>query len=259
MAGYRQIHTKIWKDDWFIELEPVEKLFFVYLFSNDEAEISGIYKLPIRVMQNETGIDRVSIQAMLKKFEDQKKVVYRDGVVWVVNMQRYHQNASPKTQVKVSRTIAFIPECDIKLWYLYYQKTGIYSTDTVSIRDTVNKAKQILNVSINKDEAKGEPQPPDLDDWEPDPSAKVFKAYEQNIGMVSKIVSDQIGGLVDDYTADWVMMAIEEAVKNEARNLAYVEGILKRWKKDGLKSDKRTQSGAVKSTEMTVNGVRVVL
>jgi len=50
MADYRQIHTRIWKDSWFIELEPCDKLLFIYLFSNERASVSGIYDISIKVM-----------------------------------------------------------------------------------------------------------------------------------------------------------------------------------------------------------------
>lgn len=31
MANYRQIHTQIWRDNWFLDLEADEKLLFIYL------------------------------------------------------------------------------------------------------------------------------------------------------------------------------------------------------------------------------------
>jgi hypothetical protein len=118
MAGFRQIHTKIWIDEWFIELEADEKLLFIYLFSNDEASISGLYKLPIRVMSNETGLEMKRIQNILTKFERAGKVLYRDGVVWVVNMPRYHANPSPLTQKKIGNDLGMIGDCELKRMYL---------------------------------------------------------------------------------------------------------------------------------------------
>ena len=37
MSGYRQLHTHIWSDGWYEELEPAFKLLFIYLFSNEHA------------------------------------------------------------------------------------------------------------------------------------------------------------------------------------------------------------------------------
>ena len=114
MAGYRQIHTQIWKDEWFIELEPDEKLLFIYLFSNDLSSISGIYKIPLKVMMNETGLDSRRIEEILSHFSADGKVYFEDGITWIVNMLRYHKNASPKTQKRYLDDIFSLPDCPIR-------------------------------------------------------------------------------------------------------------------------------------------------
>jgi hypothetical protein len=148
MAGYRQIHTQIWKDEWFIELEPQEKMLFIYMFSNDLSSIAGIYKIPLRVMANETGLSLEFITETITKFERDNKVLYRDGVLWIVNMEKYHRNASPRTAIKVNSDIDKIPDGIVKKAYLYHKRTGIYSIDTVSIlsSESVNVN---VNVSVN--------------------------------------------------------------------------------------------------------------
>jgi len=129
MAGYRQIHTQIWKDEWYIELSPKEKLVFVYLFSNELASISGIYKIPVRVISNETGVSHEDVIVILEDFERADKIMYADGVLWVKNMSKFHANASPRTQKKVEADIEKIPDCAVKQSYLLY-RNGI---NTVSI------------------------------------------------------------------------------------------------------------------------------
>ena len=56
MTKYRQVHVHIWKDGWFLDLDPKFKLFFIYLFTNERASIAGIYELPKRVMAFESGL-----------------------------------------------------------------------------------------------------------------------------------------------------------------------------------------------------------
>lgn len=63
---------------------------------------------------------------------------------------------------------------------------------------------------------------------------EVFSAYESNIGMLSPKIADGLKADIDDYSAAWVMAAIDYAVRQEKRSLAYVEGVLKGWKRDGL-------------------------
>lgn len=133
MAGYRQFHTKFWKDEWSIDLDPLERYLFIYLFSNDLSSISGIYRIPIRVISNETGLEIEYVKSALEKFEQQQKILYRDNTLWVVNMQKYHNNASELTQKKVTKDIETVPDNIVKQAYLCHKETGMFCTDMVSI------------------------------------------------------------------------------------------------------------------------------
>ncbi len=133
MAGYRQFQTEFWKDEYIIDLEPLEKLLYAYLFTNELSSISGLYKIPLRVIVNETGLDKEFVLTCLAKFENDSKILYRDGVMWVVNMQKHHKNASPMTMKKVQNDVDEIGDCIVKRAYLYRNQTGRYSIDTVSI------------------------------------------------------------------------------------------------------------------------------
>lgn len=71
-----------------------------------------------------------------------------------------------------------------------------------------------------------------------------FTVYEQNIGILTKIVSKELGELIDEYTDKWVQDAIAEAVKSNARNLRYVKAILKNWKEKGRGARRADKSAA---------------
>ena len=81
---------------------------------------------------------------------------------------------------------------------------------------------------------------------EDESTAAVYSAYSNNIGMLSGVISEKIDADIKEYTAKWVIEAIEKATVQEKRSLGYVEGILKGWKRDGKgtpkpeKSNKRT-------------------
>lgn len=130
MANYRQIHVSIWKDEWFMDLAPQEKVLFIYLFSNESTSLSGLYKLPIKVIEFETGLERKFILEALEKFSQANKVHYEDGVIWVVNLSRYHQTKSPKVETRKLKDIEAIPNCALKRRYLAAQIGYRYSNDT---------------------------------------------------------------------------------------------------------------------------------
>ena len=120
MANYRQIHVQIWKDAWFLELDPDHKLLFIYLFSNERTSVAGIYDLSPRVMAFETGLDQDTIALALVTFEEHGKVYCRDGIVWVKNLRRYNATSSPKVTTRIRYELAAIPDCSLKDAYLAY-------------------------------------------------------------------------------------------------------------------------------------------
>ena len=68
--------------------------------------------------------------------------------------------------------------------------------------------------------------------------ANIFELYEQNIGLLTPMVADALKAAETEYPPGWIAAAFEEAVKANARNLKYIEAILKRWKVEGFMSPK---------------------
>jgi phage replication O-like protein O len=73
--------------------------------------------------------------------------------------------------------------------------------------------------------------------------AMLTRKYQSDFGLVTESVRDTLLDLIDDYPAEWIGEAMGLAVMNEKRTLAYVNGILKRWRRDG-KGDNRAQAAA---------------
>ncbi len=61
----------------------------------------------------------------------------------------------------------------------------------------------------------------------------LFKRYEQNIGPLTPLIADMLKDAEQTYSEEFVIEALEIAVKNNKRNWRYVEAILKRWKEEG--------------------------
>lgn len=61
----------------------------------------------------------------------------------------------------------------------------------------------------------------------------VFRLYEENIGPLTPMIADALKDAEETYHAEWIVEAIELAVKNNKRNWKYCEAILKRWKDEG--------------------------
>ncbi len=66
----------------------------------------------------------------------------------------------------------------------------------------------------------------------------VFKLYEENIGPLTPLIADALKDAEALYSDEWLIDAIEIAVKNNKRNWKYCEAILKRWKEEGTHGQK---------------------
>ena len=63
--------------------------------------------------------------------------------------------------------------------------------------------------------------------------ARVCEAYQYEIGGLSQTVSDALNDDLKIYPAGWVIEAMKLAARANARNLNYVEAILKNWQAAG--------------------------
>ena len=61
----------------------------------------------------------------------------------------------------------------------------------------------------------------------------IFRLYEENVGMLTPLVADELRAAEDEYPAGWVESAIREAVAGNVRSWRYIEAILERWKREG--------------------------
>ncbi len=69
----------------------------------------------------------------------------------------------------------------------------------------------------------------------------IFVLYEQNIGLMTELIAEQLRDLERSYPPDWIQEAFEIAVSNNRRALRYIQGILKRWEREG--KDTRGSTG----------------
>jgi len=97
MAKQRIVNTKFWDDSYIASLGPMEKLVFLYLLTNPLTNISGVYELPIKRAAFDIGCEVSQIEKTLKRFEADKKTVYRNGWIGIVNFIK-HQTLNPKVK-----------------------------------------------------------------------------------------------------------------------------------------------------------------
>ena len=233
MANYRQIHTQIWRDNWFLDLEPDEKLLFIYLFSNDSTNLAGIYEIHQRVIELETGLDKKRIEEILNRFEREGKVYYQDGIVWMVNMKKYHSNAGEKVRRSIEIIVEGIPDCEVKQKYCIYNGIAIENTlsekkDTLSYSKSKSKLK-----SKSKTEKEEEEETPDGGTVTSSQSQKISSITDhiQKTGLQLKPTDEQaIKQLAAVFKVPDIHDAIDHMAAHTNRpNIGYLRKVLDGW------------------------------
>ena len=64
----------------------------------------------------------------------------------------------------------------------------------------------------------------------------IFELYEQNVGMVSPMIAEELKDAQQTYPADWIEEAFREAVRVRKLNWKYISRILERWTAEGKDS-----------------------
>lgn len=63
----------------------------------------------------------------------------------------------------------------------------------------------------------------------------IFVLYEQNIGMMTELIAEQLRDMERTYPPDWIHEAFEIAVIANKRALRYIQAVLRRWETEGKK------------------------
>jgi len=61
----------------------------------------------------------------------------------------------------------------------------------------------------------------------------IFVLYEQNIGLLSPLIAEELKDAADQYPAEWIEAAFREAVGQNKRKWSYIRAILRRWETEG--------------------------
>jgi DNA replication protein len=111
------------------------------------------------------------------------------------------------------------------------QPEDLYFINNQAEKDTIAKIVQgtlkIPDVAVRKEEEPEVPQPSDI-----------YNLYEQNIGMLTPILAEELQEAEHRYPAEWIQEAFREALMANVRNWKYIHSILKRWEREGKKDGK---------------------
>lgn len=88
----------------------------------------------------------------------------------------------------------------------------------------------------------------------PQKSPNIFVLYEQNIGMITPMLSEELKAAAELYPAKWIEDAFKEAVLQNKRSWRYIARILERWTSEGKNSGAYRQGNKKDSTDKYISG-----
>jgi hypothetical protein len=149
----RLIHTKFWKDEYVASLAVPEKLFFIYLLTNEKINIAGVYELTPREMQFDLDIEIEELNEIKKKLQLDKKVYFFGNWVAIVNAQKYQQYTGIKNQTCMEKELSYAPKELLEKIFKY--PTDRLSAETDSIRNKkleIRNTKEEINNGVGQKE-----------------------------------------------------------------------------------------------------------
>ena len=254
---YTKIEEQFWKDNKIIKLSFRARYLMMYLLTSPHRNILCYYFLPKPYACFDLGFSEEEFDLAMGELIEAERVFYDEkaNVVFVKNYLKYNQLENQNQVKSAVGKIIDIPENDLVDDFIKNLKSfnkAIYETLINGILKRFNKGlpkplqeglakpdnrEQITdnNISTTTITREEEIDSQEKDDIAVDDDlAEVYKIFQENIQPISgQIMADQIQDILTTYGKLWLIEAIKRAVKRGARNLGYIEGILKKWKAGG--------------------------
>ncbi len=88
----------------------------------------------------------------------------------------------------------------------------------------------------------------------PDERPNLIALYEQNIGLVTPLLLDELREAEELYPPEWIEESIREAVRANARSWRYIRKVLERWAANGRQSVSQDRAERPIDIEKYTNG-----
>lgn len=216
MAKYRQLQTNFWNDGFVLDLTPEEKYFYLYLMTNPSTAQCGVYELPKRIIETQTGYNRDTIDKLLARFMEYKKIKYCNETkeIMIKNWIRYNKPTNNNAIKCVNSELKGV-KCKEYINEVYEQCNNL----SLNVKLIFQGLFECIN-GVNKNKDDEQPQEGVED---------VIYTFESNVHTLTPIQRNKVIEWSKKYTVDVITLAIEEAVNNNVKNIKYIDKILMIW------------------------------
>lgn len=236
--------------------------------TNSKTSQCGIYELPIRIIEMDTGYNRETVEKLLKRFQEYGKILYSENTkeIMILNWFKFNFVNSPKVKSCMTKELSEIKNKEFlkklikvikeqklteDLQWIPHEKNiekptsqfKEYPTDTLSIPSD----NHINAISIDYEEEKEreikEEQKKKIEEEKEikqqleRQSVSLLKHFESLTGRLGELNLNSIKTAVKIHGYESVKMAMERSLDANKPAMSYINGILKNWAKDGYPKD----------------------
>jgi len=159
MSKQRYLDTRFWDDSYICDLDPSEKLVYLYLLTNPLTTICGVYEITIKRICNDTGYNRDTVEKILERFARDGKIVYVNGWLALKNFIKYQNTGSDKIRRGIDLALENAPK-ELAEWVKGDRVAIPYPYLSNYSNSNSNKPKLNTNYTMS---GKPDPSPSDFD------------------------------------------------------------------------------------------------
>ncbi len=242
MAVYRNVQVNFWQDEFILELTPEERYFYIYLLTGTKTKQSGIYILPKRLAELETGYSGETVEKLLNRFVEYGKIVYdaETKELYIVNWLTYNPIVNTNVEKCVLRELKTVKSR--KLIQMFLHKCLAEELKIPLLLQYFGIPEEEEEVEVVEEETQ---------------CNEVYKFYEQNISNLSPYIMKELKEWIQRFSGNTVLEALKIAFNNNKRTLAYVKGILRNWCSDKLEgsSEEKCIMGSLEKRKSILSSV----
>jgi len=214
MASMRAIRPEIFLDDWIGSLDYFHRWLWIGLFAAVADDQGRFWLNPLKIRAEvlahprDAEITNDEIIAAIKVFEEAGKlhVYYKDNKS-ICQIVSWWKNQQPR----------------------WANKSEYPPPDKWKDRERYGKGQGKQPHSKNWDLPGGYAKAPEIQKS----VSAAHNMYADNIDLISPFEEQILNQLVEEHTQEWVVGAIEIAIKNNVKKLSYISAILEKWKAAG--------------------------
>ncbi|WP_051986309.1 DnaD domain-containing protein [Clostridium amazonitimonense] len=262
MAKYRSFQLNFWQDNFIVSLPFEERNFYHYLITNPRTNQCGIYVFSLPFASLEFGLSKEKIKELLQRFVDHGKILYDEATeeIMVLNWYKYNVNSSRNTHICINKELKMVKTKSFVSKFYELCKSMKFCLD-IMFEDIEIIKEPLIEKPLEYEESQGfqeSQEPQELQELqelqEPEESLEkpsdnegdtkdhkkgikeVINAFDNNIHLATFMEIESLKSWYEEMGGELVVLAISEAVKNNVRNIKYINGILLNWKNNGLKT-----------------------